>query len=269
MSVAVVFDSAGTLLRTYRMAKNVITGELLEDVETTILTFEDPERVLCVIHGHSRDFIAADPDMFVSEYLTERQIGFGISCTRKVVSIDEIRKIIEGDRGARIRDMQECMRVIWSKIREEEIVGLNNGVIVHTGIFGIEFTVTAGGTPFPGARETIKALHDLGVPAYIASGDREAKLERMADYLGIPRDRVFGVATPSIKEQIIMDLKEQFETVLMVGDSINDLRAMRAADIAILTDQQNEDKPSELVKAADIRIRDLREVTAIVSSLRR
>lgn len=267
MSVAVVFDSAGTLLRTYRMAKNVITGELLEDVETTILTFEDPERVLCVLHGHSRDFIAAEPDMFVSEYLTERQIGFGISCTRKVVSIDEIGKIIERDRKARIRDMQECMRVIWSKIREEEIVALNNGVIVHTGMLGIEFTVTAGGTPFPGARETISALHDLGVPAYIASGDREAKLERMADYLGIPRDRVFGVATPSIKEQIILDLKEQFGTVLMVGDSINDLRAMRAADIAILTDQQNEDKPPDLVKAADIRIRDLREVTAIVSSL--
>ena len=264
MQIAVVFDSAGTLLHTHRLAKHVLSGELLEEVETTMLTFEVPERVLCVLHGHSWDFIRADPEMLLSEYLRQRDIEFGISCTRKVVEKDDIHQILREDRNARIMDIQECMRHIWSKIKGEEVVALNNGIIVHTGLRVIEFTVTAGGTPFPGAKETISSLHQAGIFTYIASGDREAKLERMADYLGIPRDRVFGVATPAIKEQIVRELREQYDLVVMVGDSINDLRAMRAADVAILTDQQSADKPAELARAAHYRIRELREVLDIV-----
>lgn len=269
MSVAVVFDSAGTLLHTFRIAKNIQTAVLLENVETTMLTFEDGERVLCVLHGHSWDFIKAEPDRLLSEYLETEQVDFGISCTRKVIEKENIRRILKKDRYAKIRDIQECMRVIWSKIKSEEIVALNNGIIVHTGLSAIEFTITAGGTPFPGAKETISALHQMGIFAYIASGDREAKLERMADYLGIPRDRVFGVATPTIKEQIVRDLQNEYDQVIMVGDSINDLRAMRTADIAVLTCQQSSEKPEELIRTADFRIRDLREVLDIVRTITR
>jgi Cu+-exporting ATPase len=164
-------------------------------------------------------------------------------------------------------DMQECMRIIWSKIKEEAVVALNSGVIVHTGMRKIEFIVTAGGTPFPGAKETIRELHRLGVATFIASGDRETKLERMADYLGIPRDRVFGVAPPTMKEQIVRDLKETYSPVVMVGDSINDLLAMRSADIAVLTEQQCPQKHEELINAADHRITDVRDVLGIIRPL--
>ena len=61
MSIAVVFDSAGTLLHTYRVAKDVERQELLPGIETVTLTFSSPERVLVVIHVHSREIIATDP----------------------------------------------------------------------------------------------------------------------------------------------------------------------------------------------------------------
>lgn len=267
MSIAVVFDSAGTLLHTYRMVKDVISGELFPHVETTMLTFADPDRVLCVIHAHSRGIMAAPADQLFSAFMSEHKIGFGISCTRRVVDAEEIGEILMHDKSARMGDMQECMRIIWSKIKQESIVALNSGVIVHTGHGRIEFTVTAGGTPFPGAKETIRELHRLGVATFIASGDREAKLERMADYLGIPRDRVFGVATPTVKERIVRDLRETYEVVLMVGDSINDLLAMRSADIAVLTEQQCSQKPDELIEAVDHRIHDVRDVLGIIRPL--
>ena len=89
----------------------------------------------------------------------------------------------------------------------------------------------------------------------------------MADYLGIPRDRVFGVATPAIKEKIILDLKQQYDIVVMVGDSINDLRAMRAADIAVLSFEQPSVKPRELTLEADHCIRDRRAVLDIVNDI--
>lgn len=267
MSIAVVFDSAGTLLHTYRIAKNVLDGQVFPDIETTMLTFADPDRVLCVIHGHSRGIMAAPPDQLFSAYITGEGIGFGISCTRRVVDAEEIGRIIRSDQSARMGDMQECMRIIWTKIRDEPVVALNSGVIVHTGKECIEFIVTTGGTPFPGAGETIRDLHRLGVATFIASGDRETKLERMADFLGIPRDRVFGVATPTMKERIVRDLKETYSPVVMVGDSINDLLAMRAADLAILTEQQCPQKHAELIAAADYRICDVREVLSRISTL--
>jgi len=266
MSIAVVFDSAGTLLHTFRIAKDVISGEMFPDIETTMLTFADPDRVLCVIHGHSRGIMQAPADQLVSAYLKEQGVGFGISCTRRVVEAEVIGTILSCDAHARMGDMQECMRIIWSKIREEAVVALNSGVIVHTGKGMIEFVVTAGGTPFTGARDTIRELHRLGVATFIASGDREAKLERMADYLGIPRDRVFGVATPTMKERIVRDLKETYSLVVMVGDSINDLLAMRAADLAVLTEQQCTQKHEELIAAANHRITDVRDVLGIIRS---
>jgi Cu+-exporting ATPase len=144
---------------------------------------------------------------------------------------------------------------------------LNNGAIITMAQGSIEFTVTAGGWPFPGAKETISTLHRMGVPAFIASGDRVAKLEKMADHLGIPRDRVYGVATPTVKAQIVTDLRREYDRVLMVGDGINDLLAMQSADVAVLTVQQPGDRPESLYKEADHVVKSVSEVVAIVREL--
>jgi Cu+-exporting ATPase len=107
----------------------------------------------------------------------------------------------------------------------------------------------------------------MGVPTFIASGDRSEKLELMADHLGIPRDRVYGVATPSVKAQIIADLKQEYDRVVMVGDGINDLCAMQAADCAILTEQQPGDRPAELYNTAHHVIHHVDAVVAIVQEM--
>jgi Cu+-exporting ATPase len=146
-------------------------------------------------------------------------------------------------------------------------VTLNSGAIINMEQQGIEFGITAGGWPFEGAKEAVTALHRMGVPTFIASGDRVTKLERMADHLGIPRDRVYGVATPTVKAQIVSDLRQEYDRVLMVGDGINDLGAMRNADIAILTVQQQGDRPEELYKEADYVVKNVREVVTIVQDL--
>lgn len=267
MSTAVVFDSAGTLLETYRVAKNIITGELMPGIETTMLTFADPDRVLCVIQVHSREVMAESPATLFSDYLIKNGIGFGISCTRKVLASDEVGEILYNDHRATAGDLQECIRDVWSRIRREEVVTLNNGVIVNMAVPGIEFMVTAGGKPFPGAKEVITTLHRHGIPTFIASGDRVAKLTKMADFLGIPRDRVFGVATPKMKAQIVGDLMEEYDRVVMVGDSINDLYAFRAADISILTEEQSGEKHQDLYESVDHVIHDLREVITIVTGI--
>jgi soluble P-type ATPase len=267
MSVAVVFDSAGTLLHTYRVAKDVVNQHLLPGIETVTLTFSSPERVLVVIHVHSRDIIETPAEVPLASYLVENQVGFGISCTRKVVTSEDVGEVLYNDTQARVGDLQDCIRNVWSVCKKESVVTMNSGVIVNMLLGRIEFTVTTGGRPFEGAREAITELHRMGVPTYIASGDRVTKLEKMADYLGIPRDRVNGVATPTVKAQIVADLQAEYDSVIMVGDGINDLCAMKRADIAVLTEEQAGDKPQELYHTAHYVVKNVRGVVDIVRKL--
>ena len=267
MQIAVVFDSAGTLLSTYRVAKDIRLGTLLPGVETTTLTFASHDRVLVVLPVHSKAIISAPPGMLLSAYLVENDIGFGVSCTRKVTTAEEVGDVLYTDTHARVGDLQECIKNVWHVCKRESILTLNSGAIVNMAQQAVEFAITAGGSPFPGAKDAITALHRMGIPTFIASGDRTTKLERMADHLGIPRDRVYGVATPSIKARIVADLKQDYDRVVMVGDGINDLGAMQEADCAILTEQQPGDRPAELYETANHVIKHVDEVIAIVQEI--
>ena len=267
MSIAVVFDSAGTLLNTYRVAKDIRNRKLLPGIETTTLTFSSPDRVLVVLPVHSKEIMQTPGDMLLSSYLVDHNIGFGVSCTRKIVTADEIGDVLYTDRLVRVNDLQECIRNVWTVCKAESVVTMNSGAIVNMAYKCIEFAITAGGWPFDGAKEAITALHRMGVPTFIASGDRVTKLEKMADHFGIPRDRVYGVATPTVKAQIVNDLRQEYDKVLMVGDGINDLCAMQNADIAILTVQQPGERPEDLFKEADYVVKNVSEVVAIVREL--
>lgn len=267
MTVAVVFDSAGTLLNTYRVAKEVSRQVLMPGIETTTLTFTSPDRVLIVLPVHSKHIIAAPPHMPLSRYLSDNKIGFGISCTRKITTAQEIGDMLYSDTQASVGDLQECIRDVWRVCKEEYMLTLNSGAIINMAQRAVEFTITAGGWPFDGAKETITALHRQGIPAFIASGDRSTKLEIMADHLGIPRDRVYGVATPSVKAQIVTDLKNEYDRVIMIGDGINDLAAFKKSDTAILTVQQAGNRPLELFRAADYVISRISDVLPIIEGL--
>ena len=267
MSVAVVFDSAGTLLNTYRVAKDICNKKLLPGIETTTLTFSSPDRVLVVLPVKSKMMIDTPSDTLLSDYLIEHNMSFGVSCTRRITTAEEIGDVLYADKTARVGDLQECIRNVWTVCKAESVVTMNSGAIINMALGAVEFTITAGGWPFNGAKETITSLHKIGVPTFIASGDRVTKLEKMADHLGIPRDRVYGVATPTVKAQIVSDLKQEYDKVLMVGDGINDLCAMRNADIAILTIQQSGDRPEELYAAADYVVKDVGAVLPIVQEL--
>jgi Cu+-exporting ATPase len=53
----------------------------------------------------------------------------------------------------------------------------------------------------------------------------------------------------------------------MVGDGINDLCAMKEADVAILTEEQPGDRLEELYAEADYVVGSVREVVAIARKL--
>ena len=269
MSLAIVFDSAGTLLKTVRSVVQFETGTLIpQNTETTMLTFEDPARLLVLLNANSAEIQKADGELLLSSWIKDEQISFGITCGRKIIDADEVAKILYGDTAAKIGGLQQALSTCKAAAsRENDLFAMNAGVIVNTRTNTIEFGIATAGYPFPGVRELISHLHKKGIAVFIASGDRTEKLELVADKIGIPRNRVHGVATPVTKAQIVTSLKYEYDVVMMVGDGINDLSAMRAADAAVLTLQQGGDRPAILKETADRCITDIREVAAIAEEL--
>ena len=159
MSVAVVFDSAGTLLNTYRVAKDICNKKLLPGIETTTLTFSSPDRVLVVLPVKSKMMIDTPSDTLLSDYLIEHNMSFGVSCTRRITTAEEIGDVLYADKTARVGDLQECIRNVWTVCKAESVVTMNSGAIINMALGAVEFTITAGGWPFDGAKETITRLH--------------------------------------------------------------------------------------------------------------
>lgn len=269
MTVAAVFDSAGTLLRTYRSVLDVAEHRMADaSIETTTLTFQDPDRILVLLNLHSRDIMDKNPDALLSAYLTEEAVSFGISCGRRVIVSDDVGDILYGDSIAKISDMQTVIRDCWMTVSQKsDNFALNAGAIINLRTKKIEFTIAAAGYPFPGVRDMVTMLHGLGVAVFIASGDRTEKLEIIADQIGIPRNRVHGVATPVTKAQIVQNLKTEYDVVVMTGDGINDLSAMKAADIAVLTVQQEGSRPEILFETADYVIENICQAARIIREM--
>jgi Cu+-exporting ATPase len=48
----------------------------------------------------------------------------------------------------------------------------------------------------------------------------------------------------------VLELKSRYEKVVMVGDGINDILAIRAAEVGIMTVQQGDKRPEELRKGS-------------------
>jgi Cu2+-exporting ATPase len=80
----------------------------------------------------------------------------------------------------------------------------------------------------------IAALRDLGFRLIIASGDRESVVRSIAGQLGI--DDWHAGMSPAQKLELIHTLRKQGETVVMVGDGINDAPVLAAADASVALD---------------------------------
>lgn len=108
----------------------------------------------------------------------------------------------------------------------------------------------------PGAEETVKLLLQQGVSIKLLSGDHPATVAAVAarvglvevgdpvdgktmhgseqDLLGVvQRASVFGRVSPEQKRDVVRALRAEGHTVAMVGDGVNDVLAMKEADLGI------------------------------------
>lgn len=81
-----------------------------------------------------------------------------------------------------------------------------------------------------GVIDTVQALKKLGIKTAILSGDDENTVKYIAGIVGV--DTYYGSLLPEDKQAVIQSLK-QSNTVMMVGDGINDAIALKEAHIGV------------------------------------
>ncbi|HLT91421.1 MAG TPA: heavy metal translocating P-type ATPase [Woeseiaceae bacterium] len=84
------------------------------------------------------------------------------------------------------------------------------------------------------AAATVAALEDAGLKPVIASGDREPAVRAAAVALGV--EEWHSGLTPAGKVALVERLQARGETVVMVGDGVNDAPVLAAADASIAID---------------------------------
>jgi heavy metal translocating P-type ATPase len=83
----------------------------------------------------------------------------------------------------------------------------------------------------PEAKKAISALHEMGLPTVLLTGDARAVAELIAKEVGI--DDIHAGVLPHQKSEVITQLVASGRRVAMVGDGINDAPALMQATVGI------------------------------------
>jgi Cu+-exporting ATPase len=241
----------------YRVARDMSNGMMLEDIESTMLVAGRKGRALVVLHADMDMLLESQPRRLLSDFMEKEHVELGVSCSNGEVSPSEISKIVkQGD--VVLGDVQEVFCRV--KTRCPNIFYLACGLIVDVVEQSVTYVVSTGGRLYPESKDTLQALHQRGAGLYIASGDSMKNLNRLSRCIGVPIDGVFDIASTFDKERIVKDLKKQYDKVIMVGDGMNDMLALRSADVGILTVQQGDSRPPRLQESADVVVGNISEV---------
>jgi len=120
--------------------------------------------------------------------------------------------------------------VLKTQLQQLEAEGKTVVWVAYAGeLLGI---IAIADTIRPTAAATIKRLKHLGIEQIVMlTGDNQRTAYSVAQQLGV--DQVYAELLPEDKVNVIRRLQQQYQTVAMVGDGINDAPALAQASVGI------------------------------------
>ncbi|MFZ0925312.1 MAG: HAD family hydrolase [Halobacteriota archaeon] len=263
---AVVFDCAGTLLEKYRVAKEIDGDMLLHQIVSLSFIGTRQDYVLAVFQlDVPKDLEGVPTDLSIADFLDIYNVDLVVVCSNVPVAKTTVLRAVARDAKSRVKDLVDVVDEVRKSCSSSYFTGTAAIVDIEQG--NIPYVLATCGELFESARPVIDELKRIGGDIYVASGDAKNTLYALADRIDIPYENIRDIATPGAKEQLVHELKEEYRYVVMVGDGINDIPALRAADLGVLTIQQKEERPATLYEAADLVIKDLALLPGILKNI--
>ncbi|MDR2944749.1 MAG: HAD family hydrolase [Methanosarcinales archaeon] len=259
---AVVFDCAGTLVEMYRVTKDLETGKIMPDADNLKLVTESEGRGLIIMDAPLDLVQRQPPERRLSDFLRKEKIPFGVAYAAPGFNSGDISRILLNDQT----EMTEFLKTNQEATSFfDDIVYEVFGFVADSKKDKITHVMSTGGKLFDSAKAVIEAAKE-NCDVFIVSGDDYANLNRVADRLGVPKENVVGLCDDTRKQKIIFDLQNHYPKVIMIGDGINDMPALQAADYGILVSRSNYYTPDNLKDAADDIVDDLLECADLLQS---
>ena len=105
---------------------------------------------------------------------------------------------------------------------------------VHVAIDGVAAGLITIADPIKAeASAAVRMLSEMGIEAWLVTGDHRKTAESVARQVGIPPERVLAEVLPGEKAAKVAELQALGRVVAMVGDGINDAPALAQADLGV------------------------------------
>lgn len=259
---AVVFDCAGTLVEMYRVTKELESGKIMLDADNLKLITESEGRGLIIMDAPLDLVQQQPPERLLSDFLRKEKIPFGVAYATDGFDSGDISRILLNDTTT-MAEFLETNKEATAFF--DDIIYEVFGFVADSKMDRVTHVMSTGGKLFDNAKDVVTAASE-NCDIFVASGDDYANLNRVADKLGISKENVIGLCNDSKKQEIIFDLQNHYSKVIMIGDGINDMPALQAADFGILISRHNYYTPDDLKDSADAVVDDLGECTEILQS---
>lgn len=247
----------------FRVAKDLGRDTIIKGVVTTDLVMEKDGRALVVPQIDPSEIMNASPYTPLNSFFKGKERYVKISCSSTPISEVEACSILINSEDE-VSNLQETLSTVFDHCPQFYYTA---GVIVDVELKKVVYSISTGGRPFSDLPDVLNYLKDAGAEIYVASGDSKRSLSVISSYMGINQDHIYPVSTPRRKEEIVLKLKKRCNQVVMVGDGLNDIYALRAADLGVLTIQQDSRPSNDLIKAADVVINNIVELPNLLNGI--
>lgn len=262
MKKAVVFDNSGTLIKRYRVIKDVISGNLFTDINSLDLIDQAESLALVVLQYNTNKLLELDQNMLLSDVIKEYDIDFDVSFTNFETTKEKVKEILFNEKSSIVSDITDGFPILRKKVPHMELCN-GSAVIIDVDMGIISYTITSAGKLFDGVLDTVNDLKSQGYEIYLASGDRKGAINRLAEMLGINPENAHGSVSTHGKCEVVKSLQDDGYKVMMVGDGLNDVLAFKQSDVSVLTIEQHEEVSPKLMDKTDYIIENIREVSQI------
>ncbi|PML47638.1 copper-translocating P-type ATPase [Vibrio sp. 10N.261.52.A1] len=218
---AVVFDKTGTLTQGKPSVQqafyhNLSEQELLAYAYSVEVGSEHPLAKAVCQYAENLE-VSALPH---SDFENRRGLGVQANINGKHVQVSSLKYLTQLGIDTQIGSdfIELCRTQAWTPI----FVVIDQKL---EGIFGISDALKID------SKQAIAQLKSAGIHTVLLTGDNDSVAQAIGKSVGI--DEVISEVLPEQKAQHIVELQQQYKSVAMVGDGINDAPALAQADIGI------------------------------------